>query len=811
MNIIIPLGGKGERFQKEGYKDPKALVKVLNKEILFYTLDSLQTKENDYIFIVYNPYLDDFNFSTIVSEKYPKVRLIKLPGDTKGASESVLFALNYILSNCSHHNKTVLVDGDTFYLDNVLDKFRSFKDKANAVYFVKNYDAKPVFSYIEMNDHNKILRIKEKEKISDNANTGVYAFHDIYDLQKYAKYVVENNVVFKNECYTSCIISEMINDSFIFIGIEIANEDVVVLGTPAQVKVYIERAHGFLFDLDGTLVKTDEIYLNVWTQILKDYNIFLTEDIFRSTIQGNNDKTVFLKLLPNKAVDVAKISTLKDQLFLEHVEKVKILDGALDFMKSVKRKGHKVAIVTNCNYEAASRILKICGFAPFVDVLVPGNESPKPKPFPDPYLKACEKIGIQPNKCVVFEDSKVGILSGRTIEPKCLVGLTTVYNKTELQSLGVHVSIDNFLLLTPESLLFFEQNFTDQLEKYIISSIDLNITKVKIFNEKIKGGYISDVIKVILEIDNGQSPDLNCILKLENPNETKLSKMAKNLGLYEREYYFYESISKYVNIEIPKFYGLVKDQNLNNIGILLENLNVDGTVLNLNLNEEKVNVSMGVVESAAKMHSKFWNKNLLNIFPSLLKNDDPKFNPVWANYVSFHWPTFMKRWEDLLTPDQVYLGTKIVENFSRIQKELSDTNLTLLHGDIKSPNTFYRLSPNGEYIPYFIDWQYIGCGKGVQDIVFLMIESFDIAKADTMVPLLKNYYYMKLLEFGVTGYSLEDYEKDFINAICYYPFFVSIWFGTTPEEDLIDKNFPFFFIQKLFNFILKFVPMNFFS
>ena len=77
--------------------------------------------------------------------------------------------------------------------------------------------------------------------------------------------------------------------------------------------------------------------------------------------------------------------------------------------------------------------------------------------------------------------------------------------------------------------------------------------------------------------------------------------------------------------------------------------------------------------------------------------------------------------------------------------------------------------------------------------------------------MIKNYYYIKLLEYGVQNYSVKDYERDFINSICYYPFFVAIWFGITPEEDLIDKNFPFFFIQKLFNFILKYVPEDFYT
>ena len=62
----------------------------------------------------------------------------------------------------------------------------------------------------------------------------------------------------------------------------------------------------------------------------------------------------------------------------------------------------------------------------------------------------------------------------------------------------------------------------------------------------------------------------HCVLKLENKNETNLSIMAKSLELYQREYYFYENISKYININIPKFYGLVKNDNLETIGVLME-------------------------------------------------------------------------------------------------------------------------------------------------------------------------------------------------------------------------------------------------
>jgi hypothetical protein len=86
-----------------------------------------------------------------------------------------------------------------------------------------------------------------------------------------------------------------------------------------------------------------------------------------------------------------------------------------------------------------------------------------------------------------------------------------------------------------------------------------------------------------------------------------------------------------------------------------------------------------------------------------------------------------------------------------------------------------------------------------------MIESFSKENIELYGNMFKQYYYIKLKEFGISNYTIDDYNTDFKNAVCYYPFFVAIWFGTTATEDLIDVSFPFMFIQKLIYFISNFI------
>ena len=71
----------------------------------------------------------------------------------------------------------------------------------------------------------------------------------------------------------------------------------------------------------------------------------------------------------------------------------------------------------------------------------------------------------------------------------------------------------------------------------------------------------------------------------------------------------------------------------------------------------------------------------------------------------------------------------------------------------------------------------------------------------------KHYYYQKIVECGVKDYSLREYERDLFDALCYIPFFTCIWFGTVPQDELIDKNFPYFLITKLF-YLLEIVSYN---
>jgi HAD superfamily hydrolase (TIGR01509 family) len=792
MNIIIPIGGKGERFLKNGFVEPKPLINILDKCMIEYVCDNLNHSENDNVFLIYNYNLDNFDFVNTISNKYPSFKLIKI-GDTRGAVETLFLGIDYILNNYKYNNKCLILDCDTFYTADILTMFKESTD--NLVFYTKNYETVPIYSYIEL-DNDIIINIKEKSKISDNANTGAYAFSDIQILYKYCKYVLDNNIQFNNEPYTSCVISEMIRSNILFKGIELDNACVFSLGTPNAVQNYIENAFAFLFDLDGTLVITDDIYFNVWYKILLNYNIVLTDEIFKKFIQGNNDKYVLNTLLSNINISLVELSALKDKLFIQNIDKLIIMPGIYEIIKQIKLKGHKICIVTNCNKYVANEIAKHINIFHLIDFIIASDDCIHGKPNKEPYKKAIEKYKINNNKCFIFEDSKSGILSGKGVNPNLLIGIETIYTTDELLRYGVSVSIKNYLNFTIDILINAEPKI-NTLINIIKNSSRIDNIKEVIINDQLKGGFIADVISFdIITNDNNVHSQ---ILKYENNDENDLSIMAKKIELYEREYYFYTDISNRINIKIPTFHNLIQSVANNNCGIVLENLHHKNYKVNLNLGSESIDVTLKIIDRMADMHSKFWNKNLKKIFPKLKSSDDIIFNPFFTDFINERRELFTTKWFKILKSNQIEICNKIFDNFTTIQSRFSiGENLTFIHGDIKSPNIFYDVANN--YEPYFIDWQHCAIGKGVQDLIFFIIESFDVVNLKLIFNIAKNYYYKKIIEHGI-AYTFEEYETDIYDAICYIPFFTSVWFGTIPQDDLIDKNFPYFLINKMFYLI----------
>lgn len=254
MNIIIPIGGLGQRFKDEGYLMPKPLISVLGKTMIYRVIDNLNLNDEDTIYIVYNNQLKEFNFENLVKFYFPKknIKFISLDHVTKGAAETILYGLNEMPVK-ELEKEFLILDCDTFYEEDILEQYRK-SDNKNLIFYFKDEQPNPIFSYIKLDHRSNITKIAEKSKISNFANTGAYGFHTGRTLKQY----IENLPSTPTELYTSCVYNEMMKDNLVIKGQQISKFSCV--GTPLQLQIYCNKnKHNseplrICFDFDNTLV-----------------------------------------------------------------------------------------------------------------------------------------------------------------------------------------------------------------------------------------------------------------------------------------------------------------------------------------------------------------------------------------------------------------------------------------------------------------------------------------------------------------------------------------------------------------------------
>jgi serine/threonine-protein phosphatase 2A regulatory subunit A len=781
MNIIFPIGGKGNRFLKKGFTQSKPIIEVFHKSIMRYLVERLNIKQDKIYVIYYNGESDFKNGPISVSEMDFKdkifydydldIRYIPITKITEGVLETLEIGLSLCKNEFEFEKPTVILDCDIFYSTDILELIRKDMSHHRLFYFQDKGET-PEYSYLELSGE-KIERICEKQRISDFANTGVYFFKNMHEFMYYLPMSLKN---LSSECYLSNLVSDMIKGGHTFHATELNGKTVYNLGTPEKVYEFQQNRTCFLMDLDGTMVLSDHIYFDVWKTLLHEFHIDLTKELYEQMIQGNSDDNVRVKLCIPYSIEI--LSLKKNELFEKHILNIKLVDGILEFLQYHFTNATPIVIVTNCNRSSAELIINTMKFKKYIHGLVVGNECSNPKPYPDPYQYAIQNIlNTTPQNCIVFEDSKSGILSAKSCNVGMIVGIESSYDSESLQMMGCEKTITNYFKSFENTVKNISSPMLECLQTYFPNS------DIQIHDYKLKGGFISDVISFTV---NGS---LDYIVKLENTSDNPIRKMADLLDLYNTEYYFYSSIASLLSVNTPYCVGKLKN------GIILENLFTKNYKIYTTLDKHPLKTISTYIETMTQLHLSQWGSHVKKRFPELKKTTERIFS--WHQFIMERYSIFKKKWKFLMDSHILNICDKIVENFIEIETYLSSEPLTMVHGDFKAPNIFYNESKDECSL---IDWQYVGIGKGAQDLVFFMIESFDVSKMTiAFKDYMLSFYYLQI-NSKIPEYDYQTFKKDVEMSAYYFPFFVAIWFGTTDTDSLIDKNFPFFFIQRLFNF-----------
>ncbi|MGE8145932.1 HAD family hydrolase [Pseudomonas frederiksbergensis] len=167
-----------------------------------------------------------------------------------------------------------------------------------------------------------------------------------------------------------------------------------------------------LFDLDGTLIDTDELHLNAYNQLLARWDRSMDISYYKANVMGFPDDMIFGGLFPDMpAVQYAALAAEKEAMFRAQLGETHPVPGVLRILDYADAAGIPVAVVTNAPRENAAAMLGGMGIADRFDTLVIGGELAQGKPHPMPYLTALEILGVEAHEALAFEDSLAGVQS----------------------------------------------------------------------------------------------------------------------------------------------------------------------------------------------------------------------------------------------------------------------------------------------------------------------------------------------------------------------------------------------------------------
>ena len=165
------------------------------------------------------------------------------------------------------------------------------------------------------------------------------------------------------------------------------------------------QPEALIFDLDGTLADTMPAHYLAWQTALESTGLVFTEEKFYSCGGMATYKIVEL-LCKEQGIEADAHAVAKDkyEAFFPHIDNVKRIDPVVAIAEEHHGK-LPMAIATGGRRPVAEKTIAQVSIGHLFSELVSADDVEHHKPHPETYLKAAEALGVDPTKCVAYEDA----------------------------------------------------------------------------------------------------------------------------------------------------------------------------------------------------------------------------------------------------------------------------------------------------------------------------------------------------------------------------------------------------------------------
>jgi HAD superfamily hydrolase (TIGR01509 family) len=170
-----------------------------------------------------------------------------------------------------------------------------------------------------------------------------------------------------------------------------------------------------IFDCDGTLADTMAAHCAAYAHTFNHHNVPFTEEEFHQ-FAPQGGKTLMKSMVLDKGFEqeiADSIVKMKSECVADFLDTHMKPNEHLIKLIKIMHKQVKIAVVSNGRKKSITTILEKLGIVEYFDLIITSEDYSKPKPNPEPYLIASQKLGVDPSQCYVYEDNEIGYTAAK--------------------------------------------------------------------------------------------------------------------------------------------------------------------------------------------------------------------------------------------------------------------------------------------------------------------------------------------------------------------------------------------------------------
>lgn len=221
-----------------------------------------------------------------------------------------------------------------------------------------------------------------------------------------------------------------------------------------------QPTYAFLFDMDGVICDNNAYHKSSWLEYARRLGKELTDEDVQTKVYGKTNEEILLYVLgrPVTPEEVDYHAETKEALFREmyrpHFE---LTPGLEAFLADAKAQGVRLGLATNAPKSNLDFSWEIGDLGRFYETAAHPGLVDRPKPAPDLYLYVAAQLGVEPHRCLVFEDSLTGIAAGLAAGSQ-VVGIASTYPFDRLEQVAQRVTKDFTGITVAECLALIDRH-----------------------------------------------------------------------------------------------------------------------------------------------------------------------------------------------------------------------------------------------------------------------------------------------------------------------------------------------------------------